>query len=62
MCLNFKTSNKLVDTYNRLYETGGMETGKRLYLRVALDWERTDIEVKSIENKLIQWMSENEIE
>lgn len=62
VCLNFKTSNKLVDTYNRLYETGGMETGKRLYLRVALDWERTDIEVKSIENKLIQWMSENEIE
>lgn len=57
-CLNFKTFEKLVDTYTHLYETGGMETAERLYLRVALDWERKTNDVSSVENKLVEWMSE----
>jgi hypothetical protein len=57
-CLNFKTSNKLVDTYISLYETGGIETAERLYYRIALDWNMTTNDVSSVENKLVEWMSE----
>lgn len=57
-CLNFDISEDLADTYARLYETGGMETAERLYLRIALDWERNIEDVKRVENKLVQWMSE----
>ena len=39
-CLNFKTSEILVETYTHLYETGGSETAERLYYRIALDWDR----------------------
>ena len=56
-CLTYKVANNLADTYANLYETGGMETAKRIYLRVALDWERTPEEISSIENKLVEWMS-----
>jgi len=57
-CINFKTSDKLVDTYMQLYETGGMETAERLYLRVALDWNMKANDVSRVENKLVEWMSE----
>ncbi len=39
-CLNFKTSETLVETYTHLYETAGSETAERLYYRIALDWDR----------------------
>ena len=42
----------------QLYETGGMETAERLYLRVALDWNMEANDVSSVENKLVEWMSE----
>ncbi len=58
-CLNFKPSNELAETYKRLYQTGGMETAERLYLRVALDWGRSQEEISSVENKLVEWMSED---
>lgn len=57
-CLNFKVSEELVDTYINLYETGGMQTAERLYLRVALDWERTPKEVSNVQDKLVEWMSD----
>jgi len=59
-CLNFKTTEELVDTYISLYETGGMETAERLYFRIALDWNMEAEDVSSVENKLVEWMSENE--
>lgn len=58
-CINFKASKELVDTYTTLYETGGMKTAERLYLRVVLDWEQTTNDVSKVEEKLVEWMSDN---
>ena len=57
-CLTYKAGNNLMDTYSDLYRSGGRETAIRLYLRIALDWDRHPDEVSEIESQLVEWMSE----
>ena len=54
LCLNFKRSKNWIDTYYRLYNTGGMATIERLYTRFGFDWERSPDEFKALEEMITQ--------
>jgi len=54
--LNYTAQEKLLDTYEALYKEGGLETAKRMYIRILSDWTYADEEMAEIEGKLVEWM------
>ena len=54
--LSHKAETKLLDTYEALYKEGGVETAKRMYIRILSDWTHTDEEMAEIEARLVKWM------
>ena len=56
-CLNFKTSETLVETYTNLYEIEGRKQQKD-FITVSHLIGIEMYDVQRIENKLVEWMSE----
>lgn len=56
MAFTHKVEEKLLDTYEALYKEGGLETAKRMYIRILSDWTHTDEEMAEIESRLVEWM------
>jgi len=54
ICLNYTLSKNWLDTYYKLYETGGIETIERLYTRFGFSWEHSNAEFTALKDMIAQ--------
>ncbi len=60
MCLDYPIDISLPHMYKNLYDSGGMATATRLYIRLVCDWETPEDDLAAVEDHLVQWLEENQ--